>query len=158
MMQSREISGSGNSHNPWLPEVRKFYTYPISSSLLVSILYLLASVEGSWARWAAGINKSGDSYFLSSDKIIKVILVIFCCRLWWKFLWSVAPNLMKMAVGLVWISYKYTTGAVITLMEKNRRRVTDLVWMCSFLFILNGTQGETGTVVRTSCQAIESSI
>lgn len=80
MTQSSEISGSGNSHNLRLPEVRKSYTYPISSSLAVSILYSSESVKGNRATQAIGVNKTGSSYFSHSEEMINAILVILCCR------------------------------------------------------------------------------
>lgn len=73
MMQSSEISGLGNSHILWLPEIRKSYTFSISSSLFASILY--SSAKGNWARWATRVNKTSNS-FLFSKQIIKTILVL----------------------------------------------------------------------------------
>lgn len=74
MMQSSEISGLGNSHILWLPEVRKSYTCSISSSLSTSILY--SSTKGNWGRWATGANKTSSSFFLFSEQIIKTSLVM----------------------------------------------------------------------------------
>lgn len=73
MVQSSEISGLGNSHILRLPEVMKFYTCSISSSLSASIFY--SSDKGNWVRWATGVNKTSKS-FLNSKQIIKTILAL----------------------------------------------------------------------------------